>query len=537
MDTGTAEPPKRESAAPLVKAASMSGRLSHFTKKRSRSSEGLSVIAEATENTRSPCPVRPTAGSSREASPATESPKPLRKRIELLEAKERSGAAPVGSQTSSGRKKEVDAHQKKRTASSPIREEPKPSAGGEVERAPVSPKSRQRGIFKLFDRSKSKSPSPTPSSEDQTKETVTKEKGKIKIVTESPKGHDPTHGGPAHPLSITKQSQTASTTSQPESSGKEKQDKSAVKTEDSQLQKEATESVADIVKRLNPQLASTESYEKKKTKEKARKEGKTKEKSTKEEKTKEKEKKHLKSSPREAQERENKGSRLRSLFRPKKTYDVAKAGSQTTAVSSSPKLKKKKAKSEREEVHKLSVKPPLSLQERIQRLKELGVGTETDGPELVLSLEQLRDLEVRNGIIVEGEEEREEVEVDVRSRSTSPEYSEGGLESGSNYSRSTTSPVHSGVEEARSQSRVSHTSTGAATYGSSRGVSPMAGDWGSSRGVSPMAGEWGAGVLSGEEDVSTEDGKVQVERQLSVVETVRQLEPLSASFSVSGLCI
>lgn len=509
-DAGSAEAPVQETAAPLVKAASVSGGLSHFSKKRSRSSEGLSAIAEATEIIR---PASPAQGplSSREVSPTTQSLKPLRRRIEMLEAKESSGVAPASTQKSKPGKKESNAHHKKNTASSPLHEEPQPRSEGEVEKVPASPKSRQKGVFKLFDRSKSKSPSPTPSSEDH-KELEKKDKGRIKTVTETPKSHDPAPLGPKHPLSITKQSKTPSTTAKPESSSKEKKDNVVVKTEENQLQEEVTESVADIVKRLNPQQPSPEPSGKKKAKEKVKKE----------EKIKDKEKKQLKNSPQESQGKENesKGSRLRSLFKSKKSYDVAKAGSQTTAVSSSPKLKKKKKiKAEKEEVQKLAEKPPLSLQERIQRLKDLGVGAETDGAELVLTLEQLRDLEVSSGVILEGEEERVDAAVDMHSRSVSPEYSEKGVESVSSCSRST-SPVHSGVEETRSQSRVSHISTDAATYGSSRGVSPMVGDW-------------GAGVPSGEEDALMDDDKVEVERKLSVVETVRQLEPLSASCSVS----
>ena len=472
---------------PLVKAASICG-FGHLAHKRSRSSEGLNAIAESTEaGARSASPARP----SREASPARKSPKSLRKRVEVLEAKE--SARKVAP---SDHKKETDT---KRTTPSPIRDvsvSPRPG-----EETSELPKGRQRGILRLFDRSRSKSPSPTPSSEDSEKEVERSQKGKKKkVAAESPKIHDQTHFRSTHPLSVAKQAET-STPLHPEACSR-KDDKTVT---EQTVEEHPPESVADIVKRLDPQQLNTEASGNTKQKEKTKEERKSRG----------KEKQHPSREESKEKGSESKSSRLRSFFKSKKSYDVSKASSQTTKTSSSPKLKKKKARSERELVQRLSENPPLSLQHRIERLKELGVGMDTDGSEMVLSLEELRELEARSGILLGEEKDEEEGVGDAHSRSVSPEYS---VESRSSYSRSV-SPVDSGSRDQRSQSRAS---TGAAT-------------WGSSRGVSPIEGDWREGMPSGEEDdVLKEEETVQVEPTASVIETVRQLEPLSAARSVSA---
>ena len=504
MHTTPSESVEKASTSRLVKAASVSGGFS--ANKRSRSTEGLSAIAEST-----PAAVASPAKQadpslergSREASPASQSPTSLRKRIEMLEAKEggRHGSGRPKS-TSRSKQKEVGIKPKKITVSPAPEASAKP---GETVNLATSPKSRQKGIFRLFERSKSKSPSPTPSSDDEIENTE-KGKPKVKKVAESPvKSHEETHPKPTtHPLTVTKQAQA-----HPESPKKEVQqlDKHSVEND----QHQAVASVADIVKRLDPQQLSTEQPTgKKKKKEKKKKEIKT------------KEKQHLKGSTLESQERESesKSGRIRSFFRSKKGYDVAKASSPTGKNSSSPKSKKKKkSKSEREQVHQLAQKPPLSLQERIQRLKELGVGnmeTDTDSPDMILSLEELNDLEAHSGLLLN--ENKEEEDVKERNRSVSPGYSEEGLVTDSSRSRSTTPVYSSGAEEQRPQSRSSHFSSVAATCGSIRGVSPM---------------EWKDESPSGEEEDSLAGEVYRGERKPSVVETVQQLEPLSAAYSVS----
>ena len=526
--------------SPQVKAPSVSGGLHRIPVKRSRSSEGLSPIAESTRAAQPALPAKPVESSSkhdsREASPATQSPRPLRKRIQMLEAKETAVGVAAGSK-STKEKKDTETKQKKKTVSplqkdtqtkqkkitpspsqkdaqskqklaSPVREVSPVPSPGETEKVQGSPKSRQRGLLRLFDRSRSKSPSPTPSSDDEPKETPKTKRTKRKVA-ESPKGHEQAHAhvGSTHPLSVTKQS-PAAPASRLESPMKETEQKSTSETQKAEEDPhQVSESVADIVKRLDPHKASAEPTEKHKKKEKVKKKGKDKEKAKQE-------------GARESREKETdtKGSRFLSFFKGKKSYDVAKASSSrsaaSSATSSSPKLKKR-TKSEKEQVQSLSEKPPVSLQQRIQRLRELGVGNlETDGPD-IMSLEEVIALETSSGITLDEEEEEEEGEVEeVRGRSVSPGYSEEGVESQSSHSRST-SPVYSGGEDPRrSESRTSHTSAGA-TCRDSRSMSPVEG--GDEREPSP----------EGEE-------KAQMERTVSVVETVRQLEPLSAADSVSS---
>ena len=533
------KPLKEEATSPRVKASTISGGLRRTPLKRSQSSEGLSAIAESTQATEPAAPAKPVESSSkqsREASPATQSPRSHRKKFQLLEAKETAVGVPV-SRKSTKERKDTEIKQNKKSASpvqkdmetkqvksssSPIQKDrstktklttpaaspicevsPMPSSG-ETEKVQGSPKSRQRGLLRLFDRSRSKSPSPTPSSDEETKET-TKAKRTKRKVAESPKGHEQAHVhvGSTHPLSVTKQSQAipVSHPKPPTKVSEQKSKSETLKPEDDLQQ--TTESVADIVKRLDPPKASAESAEKNKKKEKAKKKGKDKEKA-----------KQVVARESREKEADTKSSRFLSFFKAKKSYDVAKASTRTTAssvTSSSPKLKKK-TKSEKEHVQSLSENPPVSLQQRIQRLKELGVGNlDIDGPDII-SLEEVIALEASSGIAVN---EKEAAVEEVRSRSVSPGYSEEGVESQSSHSRST-SPVYSGGEESvRSESRTSHASAGA-TCRDSRGTSPVEEE--DERDRSP----------EGEE-------KVQVERKVSVVETVRQLEPLSVVNSVSYL--
>ena len=519
----------------LVKAASVSGGFS--ANKRSRSSEGLSAIAESTPAAVASPAKHADSSLEREshgASPASQRPTSLRKRIEILEAKE-------GRRHGSGRPKSTSRSEQKEASIKPNNKSVSPAPASPekpeetVKLASSSPKSKQKGknktvsqvpaspekqeetvklaaasspkskrIFRLFERSKSKSPSPTPSSDDEIENTE-KRKPKVTKITESKtKSHEETQPKTTkHPLTVAKQAQTHSVSPKKQD---QKLDERSVEND----QNQAVASVADIVKRLDPQQPSTEQPTgKKKKKEKTKKEIKT------------NEKQYLKGSTSQSQEgdSESKSGRFRSFFRSKKSYDVAKASSPTGKTSLSPKAKKKrKSKSEREQVHQLAQKPPLSLQERIQRLKELGVGnmeTDTDSPDMILSLEELNDLEARSGLLL-----NEKEQVKERSRSVSPGYSEEGLVTDSSRSRSTTPVYSSSAEEQRPQSRSSHLSS-AATCGSVRGVSPM---------------EWKDGSHSGEE-VQEEDSlagqEYRGERKTSVVETVQQLEPLSAACSVS----
>ena len=500
-------------------------------------------------------------------SPAKHSPGSLRKKIQMLEAKE-TRKVPVRNKLKVDVKeveRRGETKQKKSAASHGREVSPTPLSGSEAEKIQKSPRSQKRGLLQLFDRSKSKSPSPTPSGEEQTKETEMKTRKGKGNIKESDNSHEHPHVGSTHPLSVTKQAQE-NASSHPESPKKDEE--RTQKTDDDH--QHAPESVADIVKRLDPQKASAVPTEKKK---------KEKTKTTKREgRIKERDKQHPKDSAKESQEREGetKSSRFLSFFRSKKGYDVSKASSDallssTAAPSSSPKLKKKRKISEKEQVQSLSERPPLSVQHRIQRLKELGVGMiETDSPDI--SLEELRALEISSGITIE-EKSMEE----MRSRSVSPGYSDEGLESESSRSRST-SPVYSGADEPRAQSRTSQASAEV-----SRGTSPAEGDGreGTIEGEKKIAVEDGAICMSrgsllaegdkravegdkkeNEEMIAGEDGaisrstaegeereseekmavedqedqEVQSERTASVVETVRRLEPLSAnSVSVQWL--
>ena len=537
------------------KAASVTGGF-----KRSRSSEGLSSIAESTPPAKAAAPVKQTEsllekGGSREALPARQSsPTSLRKRIEMLEAKE--GGKRQLKSSSKTKQKETDTKRKRETVS-PVAEAIVPgkkrtvSPGPEVSvspkpgKMPGSPKSRQKGIFRFFsERSKSKSPSPTPSSDDDDDdETESAERGRPRAAESPTKSYGETKLlTAAHPLSVAKQA-GGSHKDLPA-----KEVKSLNKTERQSAgddESEATASVADIVKRLDPQQPSTEQTTVAKKK---------KGKSKKDTRMKQKEKQLLKGSTEEGREKkegEGKSGRIRLFFRSKKSYDVAKASSGTNNKSSSPKpKKKKKSKSEREHVHQLAKKPPLSLQDRIQRLKELGV--ETDSPDMVLTLDELNELEAQSGLLLreegagdataavlvvgeekEEEEGEEEEEVDYRGRSVSPGYSEEGLVSSDSVRSRSTSPVvyssaSGGTEEARSGSRGSHHSSVAATCG------------GSERGVSPMVWRDASSPSGGEEEATREEDAVvadedRVERRPSVIETVRQLEPLSATCSVSSV--
>ena len=581
-------------SAPLRKAASVSSGFS--SKKRSRSSEGLSAIAESTPATESAFPAEPVASiqkhDSHEASPAKQSPGGLRKRIEMLEAKEkmevpahksskaerktkasessqrertttsnscgplsggereRTPESPKSKQRGSrklfsggkrektpespkselrgsqkllsegererkpespkskqrgsrklfsggkrektpespkselrGSQKLLSGGEREKTPESPKSEQrgsQKLLSRGEREKTPESPKSRPRGLLRLFDQSKSKSKSSTLDIKDEMK--------KAESPTERSKGDKQTHL-PVHEPSTHALKQAQPSTSH---SGSPKE-RSISETQQAEKGHQHTpESVADIVKRLDTQETSAGNTT-----------GKKKEKKTKKgEKVKEKEKQHSKERAGQQRESETKSSRLLSFFRSKKSYDVTKASSAAassptaTHHSSSPELKKSK-KSEREHVQSLSKQ--VSVQDRIRRLKELGVG-DTDSPDM--SLEQLRALEISSGILVEEEKAVEE----IRSRSASPGYSDEGVESETSHS---ISPVYSDVDEPRTQSRTSHTSAGLA---------------------SSAAEEDGHEVLSDVEEMDPGDEDVQPEQHsVSVVETVRQLEPLFAS--------
>ena len=607
-------------SAPLRKAASVSSGFS--SNKRSRSSEGLSAIAESTLATESAFPAEPVESiqkhDSREASPAKQSPGGLRKRIEMLEAKEkmevhvpsrksskaerktkgsessqrertttsnscgplsggereRTPESPKSKQRGSrklfsggkrektpespkselrgsqkllsegererkpespkskqrgsrklfpggkrektpespkselrGSQKLLSEGEREKTPESPkskhrgsrklsggkrektpespkseLRGSQKLLSGGEREKTPESPKSRPRGLLRLFDQSKSKSKSSTLDIKDEMK--------KAESPTERSKGDKQTHL-PVHEPSTHALKEAQPSTSH---SGSPKE-RSISETQQAEKGHQHTpESVADIVKRLDTQETSAGNTTGKKKEKKTKKGGKVKE----------KEKQHSKERGGQQKESETKSSRLLSFFRSKKSYDVAKASSAAassptaTHHSSSPELKKSK-KSEREHVQSLSKQ--VSVQDRIRRLKELGVG-DTDSPDM--SLEQLRALEISSGILVEEEKAVEE----IRSRSASPGYSDEGVESETSHS---ISPVYSDVDEPRSQSRTSHTSAGLA---------------------SSAAEEDGHEVLSDVEEMDPGDEDVQPEQHsVSVVETVRQLEfasPVSA---------
>ena len=518
----------------------MSGEFSQLGTKRSRSSENLSAIAELTPVRKVASPSTQTGSAagqgSREVSPTPKSPSSIKK---MFRAREK---AAIGSQkppktvkqeSKKPEKKESEVKPKKKSVS------PKPSRQEPVERVPESPKSKQKGFQRFFERSRSKSPSPTPSSDDEAEKT---KHTRVKVVVESAKkSEDAQHRPTEHPLSVAKQAK-ASAASQPEPRSTEAPQRNkneTGRTVDTVQETAGTESVADIVKRLNPQQPAIEQpAEKSKKKDKAKKEDKK-------EKMKEKEKQQPKGSRTESKKEKegaSKGRSFLSILKPKKSYDVNKASSRSKK-SSSPKLKKKKKlESEKDKVQQLSEKPPLSLQQRIKRLEELGVGkADTDGLELVVSLEELRDLELSRGLDdPEGTCEGEETRVYVRSTSPAGQ-SEDGLESEeSNRSRSSTPVYSSGTDEVRPGSRVSRASSGAATYGgtSSRGVSPAEGEW---RLESPSGGEEASeeeltrevDVPMGDAEGPAEDGEFVMERTQSVVDTVRQLEPLSAAYSVS----
>ena len=519
----------------------MSGSFGRLASQRSHSSEGLSAIAESTTATESAPPAEPVDQSAsrqhdaREQSPAKQSPGSLRKRIQMLEAKE---AQEVGTPKEKGRKekekKEVGKPHKKEAASNSREVSPKPSTSAGPQKPPDSPK---RGLFRFkFDRSRSKSPSPSPSREvkEMEKKGRSWKKGETEAnLKEGKEGtyvhHEQVHTKPTHPLrSVAKQpeasvSQSPPKPSQAEHSKEEDQkgDKEAQKGEDEP--QFAVESVADIVKRLDPQQEASAEPGGKKKKDKAKKPKKEGKKADRV-KTKAKEKHGSKSAAKETREKDEaaKSSRFLSFFKSKKSYDVAKAGSTSssaTASSSSPKLKKKKSKKgEKEELQHLAEKPQLSVQRRIQRLQELGVGVlatdSPNGPDI--SLEELEALEASSGIRLDEEEVVEE----VRSRSVSPGFSDEGSESVSSRSRSM-SPVCSGAEEERPQSRASHGSSG---YGArSRSTSPIVEEEKQSleeKEEEEEGGEEGEGI-------SGEDRKFQ--RKTSVVETVRKLEPLSVT--------
>ena len=519
---------KEPTPPPLTKAATVSGGLGRFGGKRSRSSEDLSAISEMTQPRKTESPSRRakkvSEHGSQEAS-VEENPASLQEKINMFKARE---GAPASShkppRNEKKKKKEKDVQPME--TSSP----PKPSMTKEgAAKNPESPKSKQKGFRRLL-RSKSKSPSPNLSSEDESKEKENTKQVKVKKVRDSPKKAEDVQPRPAgHPLSVNKQAKTSHPES-PSTEAKQKNKNKGKRADDEPLSETATASVANIVKRLNPQQPSTEQpTEKSKKKEKAAK---------KEGKAKEKEKQQAKGGKVERKEKEGEGKSggRFSFFKSKKSYDVSKASSQPTKKSSaSPKLKKKKkGNNEKQAVQQVSTQS-MSLQQRMERLRELGVGrTDTDSSELVLSLEELRDLELSRGLILE-EEDTQQVKDARETRSKSPAgQSEDGLESEqSNRSRSSTPVCSSGAEEQRPQSRTSRGSTGAATYGTS------------SRGVSPVQGEWRVGTTSGEEEGSdegeqpvdervAEEGEFTLERTPSVVETVRLLEPLSAAYSVSS---
>ena len=489
----------------------MSEGLGPFCGKRSRSSEDLIAISEMTQakNTASSSTKSEKEHASQVASPAEKNAASTQEKIRMFKAREASQCS---------QKPPLKTEKQKKT---PPMEETRmsskqSSAKETATKPPESPKSKQKGFRRLL-RSKSKSPSPTLSSEDEAKEESTKQV-KAKRVPGSPKKQEDAHPRPSgHPLSVAKQAKTG----HPESPSTEAKQK----TKNEKQPETAAASVADIVKRLDPHQPTTKHASEEKNK---------KEKGKKERKSKEKEKKRGDEESKEKKGEGKGGGRL-SFFKSKKSYDVSKASSQPSKKSSaSPELKKKKKlNSEKHAVQQVAVHP-LHLQQRIERLKELGVGrVETDGPELVLSLEELRDLELSHGLIPvergdgEGEEAR-----GWRSKSPAGQ-SEDGLESEeSNRSRSSTPVCSSAGEEQRPRSRASNASTGAATYGTS------------SRSVSPVQGDWRVGATSGEEEGSeqepvvgeemvVEEGEFTMERTPSVVDTIRQLEPLSTAYSVS----
>ncbi|CAI8055970.1 [F-actin]-monooxygenase mical1 [Geodia barretti] len=514
--------PAKEATPPpsLVKAATVSEGLGPFCGKRSRSSEDLIAISEMTlaKNTASSSTKSEKEHASQVASPAEKNAASTQEKIKMFKAREASQCS---------QKPPLKTEKQKKTP--PMEETPvsskQSSAKETATNTPESPKSKQKGFRRLL-RSKSKSPSPTLSSEDEAKEESTKQV-KAKRVAGSPKKQEDAHPRPSgHPLGVAKQAKTGHPES-PSTEAKQKTKNEAKRAEEENQPETAAASVADIVKRLDPHRPTTKqpSEEKKK-----------KEKGKKERKPKEKEKKKSNEESKEKKDDGKSGGRL-SFFKSKKSYDVSKATSQPSKKSSaSPELKKKKKlNSEKQAVQQVAVHS-LHLQQRIERLKELGVGrAETDGPGLVLSLEELRDLELSHGLIPVERGDGEGGEEARGGRSKSPAgQSEDGLESEeSNRSRSSTPVCSSAGEEKRPRSRASNASTGAATYGTS------------SRGVSPIQGDWRVGATSGEEDGSekdpageemvVEEGEFTMERTPSVVETIRQLEPLSAAYSVSGI--
>ena len=511
----------KDAAPQLKKAASVCGEFSRLGNKRSRSSEDLAAISEMTPPVKKiVTPSTTGAATHREVSPEPKSPASLKMMFRAREKAYLSRQKPPKS-PKSPKSEEIEAKPKKKAAS------PKHSARGKTGKSPPeSPKSKQKGFQRFFERSKS--PSPTPSSEDEERGAEKVKQTRMKRSVEGPRKHEEKSSG--HPLSVAKQAK-ASSASQPQPQSTEAVQSSKNEAKTTVLEEPATASVADIVKRLNPQQQQPsveQPAEKSKKKEKEKKE-----KGKKEAKKEEKEKQPLKaSSAAEKTEKEgaSKSRRFLSIFKPKKSYNVSKASSRSTKTSSSsPKLKKKKKTDpEREKLQQLSEKPQLSLQQRIKRLEELGVGKlDTDGAELVLSLVELRELELSRGLVPDEDgAEREEREVCVRGKSPAGQ-SEDGLESEqSNRSRSSTPLYSSGAEVE---------SSGAATYGtSSRGVSPVGAEW---RVGSPSGGEEASGEEPGEDRESVreigEDGEFVMERTPSVVETVRQLEPLSAAYSVS----
>jgi hypothetical protein len=448
--------------------------------------------------------------ASQVASPAEKNAASTQEKIRMFKAREASQCS---------QKPPLKTEKQKKTP--PMEETPmsskQSSAKETATKTPESPKSKQKGFRRLL-RSKSKSPSPTLSSEEESTKQV-----KAKRVPGSPKKQEDTHPRPSgHPLGVAKQAKTGHPES-PSTEAKQKTKNEVKRAEEEKQPETAAASVADIVKRLDPHQP---------TKKHASEEKNKKEKGKKERKSKEKEKKRGDEESKEKKGEGKGGGRL-SFFKSKKSYDVSKASSQPSKKSSaSPELKKKKKlNSEKHAVQQVAVHP-LHLQQRIERLKELGVGrVETDGPELVLSLEELRDLELSHGLIPvergdgEGEEAR-----GWRSKSPAGQ-SEDGLESEeSNRSRSSTPVCSSAGEEQRPRSRASNASTGAATYGTS------------SRSVSPVQGDWRVGATSGEEEGSeqepvvgeemvVEEGEFTMERTPSVVDTIRQLEPLSTAYS------
>ena len=513
----------------------MSGGLSWF-RQRSRSTEGLNTIAESTPPLESAPPahlVGPSAQpqETQEQLPASGSPGFLRKHIQAFEAKDKNKPA-----QKEQKKKEGSVKQEKRAAVRSHEVSPKLGTVTGKARPPESPKSQPRGGFGLFSRLRSRSPSPGPGRGQREEGEKKAEKGREgKGAAEGkekkvPQSQDQVHVSSTHPLTASKpvesgvpqgRSKSPVAHTQPPKEGKGQDGGEAQRQGEAGEveQQPVVESVAEIVKRLDPQPAAAETGGKKG--ERGKKGRKDEKMVQQEDKSKKKEKEKKKKHPPEAaakesgekEEQETAIHKLLSLFKPKKSYDVAKATSSPSAASSSPKLKKKKKKGEKEVPQKpASEAPPLSVQDRIQRLRDLGVGVSSiDGP--LISLEELEALEAASGIGVEErgeEEEGRDSRRDIRSRSVSPEEL---LESESGRSRSA-SPGQSAGEGERSQSKTSYHSLEEKEV----------------REKEVREGDAGEGGEEGRKEISVEDGdEHQLSRVTSVEETVRKLDPFFLS--------